>query len=583
MFCHNGTVRRPHRSRTFPSSSAQALRRFIIGMALAAAVVACGQGDGLTTETASGVTSGAEALTDAAREATASDAATGDTTATTASTGEESQAVETAAPVLDEEPPAEDAALAANEAADETEPTAVPEPIAAPIDPHLFSNEIMPILETVCAQCHTPGGPAAHDLEFATAQSVADAAQEIHWVTQTGLMPPWLASDLSVDFRNDYTLTEDQLDSISRWVDGGALIDVDPTTAIVSTVPRKVLDERDLVVTSVDGPYQGSTAVLDDYRCVIFDPQITETQWILAESFEADQVTVAHHAITTLASQEKRALAEAQDAADPGVGWRCYGGHGLDKAEGGYAFGLGGWAPGRPPSHQPEGYGIPLRPGDFIVVQMHYHFADEAPADLSRMVFDLASPEELAAVDGQFKTLRGALYLGPAEIPCYAGDTNPLCDRDAALQRVFELYGNRARFIPDFMLAQCDATPADYVDMTDGTAWSTCDLKVRNPGRIHSLGAHMHELGLAFRMTLNPDTPDGLILLDIPDWDFEWQFGYQPVDDIWITKDDVIRVECTWNRERAPYDAEGYVLWAEGTGDEMCYSGITTAPEAPPT
>ena len=74
------------------------------------------------------------------------------------------------------------------------------------------------------------------------------------------------------------------------------------------------------------------------------------------------------------------------------------------------------------------------------------------------------------------------------------------------------------------------------------------------------------------------DTDEELILLDIPDWDFEWQLGYQPVDDIVIDRNDVIRIDCGWNRERAPYEAVGYILWSDGTGDEMCYSSITTAP-----
>jgi len=66
--------------------------------------------------------------------------------------------------------------------------------------------------------------------------------------------------------------------------------------------------------------------------------------------------------------------------------------------------------------------------------------------------------------------------------------------------------------------------------------------------------------------------------LDIPDWDFQWQFNYHPVEEIILQYGDTIRVDCAWNRERAPYEAVGYILWSLGTGDEMCYSGITTAP-----
>ena len=46
-------------------------------------------------------------------------------------------------------------------------------------------------------------------------------------------------------------------------------------------------------------------------------------------------------------------------------------------------------------------------------------------------------------------------------------------------------------------------------------------------------------------MTLNPDTPEELVLLDIPVWDFDWQLIYEPTDSIIIDYGDTIRIECT--------------------------------------
>ncbi len=89
------------------------------------------------------------------------------------------------------------------------------------------------------------------------------------------------------------------------------------------------------MVTSAKGPYQGSLAVRDDYRCLIFDPEITEPSWILASHFEPDQTEVVHHGIITLASAELRQQAEFWDSLDPGPGWTCYGGNGLSTADGG--------------------------------------------------------------------------------------------------------------------------------------------------------------------------------------------------------------------------------------------------------
>ena len=92
-----------------------------------------------------------------------------------------------------------------------------------------------------------------------------------------------------------------------------------------------------------------------------------------------------------------------------------------------------------PPEISPEGYGV-LKPGDFLIIQLHYHFDYSAPPDLSQMLFDFASTEQLEANGGSFKNRQ--LFRGPAEIPCYEGDQHPLCDRDTAIKRAVELYGD---------------------------------------------------------------------------------------------------------------------------------------------
>ncbi len=458
--------------------------------------------------------------------------------------------------------------------------TEAPEPEPVVVDAS-FSTGVQPILEQSCASCHAPDQAGSAHFELATAADAQEWSDLLFDLTHTGAMPPWPASDLSLPFVGDPRLSEDQLASIAAWVDDGAELDVDPATPIVSSrAPSFIAEEnRDIVMTPSTGPFTGTPERRDDYRCLIYDPGNTETEWVLASHFEADQTEVVHHAIITMASADLRETADWIDESQPGPGWTCYGGSGLDSAGQGTVVRAGGWAPGGPVNRRPDGYALKMEPGDFFVVQIHYHYDGDIPADNSRFVLDLASDDEVAAAGGSFKPLTNVRYLGPAEIPCVEGDTHELCDRDAALANVVERFGDFVGLYPDFMLRQCNKTAADFAHMTDGTATSTCDLPVRNPGKITSVTGHMHELGSSIRLTLNPDTPDETILLDIPDWDFEWQFGYRPVDDIVIEQGDIIRVDCAWGRDRAPYEPVGYVLWSDGTGDEMCFSSITTAPD----
>ena len=86
---------------------------------------------------------------------------------------------------------------------------------------------------------------------------------------------------------------------------------------------------------------------------------------------------------------------------------------------------------------------------------------------------------------------------------------------------------------------------------------------------------HAHELGSAFRMTLDPGTGDELVLLDIDRWDFDWQFVYEPVDELYVTSDQTVRIECTWDRSlRDPNLEPAHVIWADGTDDEMCFATL---------
>ena len=67
------------------------------------------------------------------------------------------------------------------------------------------------------------------------------------------------------------------------------------------------------------------------------------------------------------------------------------------------------------------------------------------------------------------------------------------------------------------------------------------------------------------------------MLLDIPRWDFHWQNAYTLARPVEAQPGDVVRVTCrhdvgkrTQARLRRLRRTPRYVLWGEGTTDEMC-------------
>jgi hypothetical protein len=93
----------------------------------------------------------------------------------------------------------------------------------------------------------------------------------------------------------------------------------------------------------------------------------------------------------------------------------------------------------------------------------------------------------------------------------------------------------------------------------------------------------MHLLGAAIRLELNPGTPRAKVLLDIPRWDFHWQNAYTLVHAVEAEPGDVVRVTCRHDVGRRGRAGSGvpkkarYVLWGEGTTDEMCLGILQVA------
>ena len=438
-------------------------------------------------------------------------------------------------------------------------------PAATPPGGVSFASSIQPIITETCASCHTGDGPGTQHVRFDTADDVSRAAFAIAIVTETRFMPPWPASDESVPFDHDWSLTDEEIATILRWDDDGAPLDVDPNTEMIPVNGVVGLNDPDLVMRA-DGSYDGEFGQPDEYRCFVYDPKLTESTFVSDMEFIPQQTQVVHHAVGFVVPGSERAAVEERNGADGQGGWTCFGfspGNGADL--------IFTWAPGTDPTAFPDGTGLEMEAGDFFVLQTHYHYDVEADADQSTFAVNFATGADVDPIDL-------FTYLAPAEIPCGEGEEGPLCDRDAARQKAIDAYG-REGVLADALIGGC-GNPLDAPDgFVDGVAKSTCTSPVANPGEIVSVFGHEHEIGASFKMTLNPDTPEELVLLDIPVWDFDWQLIYEPTDSIVIDSGDTIRIECTWDRAlRDPLLEPAYVLWADGTNDEMCFSSVVTRP-----
>jgi len=85
--------------------------------------------------------------------------------------------------------------------------------------PITFAREISRLFYTNCAECHRPNGPAFSLLTYDEARPWAKAIKE---EVLERRMPPWGAVKGFASFQHDRGLTQEQIELIAEWVEGGA-------------------------------------------------------------------------------------------------------------------------------------------------------------------------------------------------------------------------------------------------------------------------------------------------------------------------------------------------------------------------
>jgi hypothetical protein len=94
-------------------------------------------------------------------------------------------------------------------------------------NPPTWNREMSRLVYGRCASCHRVGGTAFPLMTYQEAQPRAVAIKDAVLARR---MPPWGAVKGFGDFANDQGLTQEQVDLVSDWVEGGMLKGNNPNT-----------------------------------------------------------------------------------------------------------------------------------------------------------------------------------------------------------------------------------------------------------------------------------------------------------------------------------------------------------------
>jgi hypothetical protein len=196
-------------------------------------------------------------------------------------------------------------------------------------------------------------------------------------------------------------------------------------------------------------------------------------------------------------------------------------------------------------------------------MQVHYNLLAGDDEDVS------ATQLRLAAAGADLTNLETMLLPAPVELPCRPGhDASELCDRDAAMADVKERFGQGPGSTGDLLHLLCGSQPRP------GQVQS-CTRTIGEPMTVMGVAGHMHLLGREIRIEVNPGTDRARTVLDVPVWNFDDQ-GATPIEPVSLQPWDTVEVTCRhvqWLRDELPAfegQPERYVVWGEGTTDEMC-------------
>jgi len=318
---------------------------------------------------------------------------------------------------------------------------------------------------------------------------------------------------------------------------------------------------------------QAPAGATDDYRCILLDPKLTQSAFLSGAVLEPGNPKLVHHAILYRLQPGQVSAAEARDAADPRLGWSCFGDVGIrgDGVSGALGFldaapWVAAWATNGGEQRFPAGTGQLLENGSRLVLQMHYNLLNGGGVDDTRIRL------RIAPATAHLQPLRTMLLPAPVELPCAAGQSGPLCERSAALANLEQRFGAQSGMAVAGLQLLCGGSLTN----PRSCATQSCTRPVPAAMRIRAVAGHMHLLGRSIRVDLLPAAGGVRTLLDVTAWNFDDQRATALAHPVDARLGDRLRVTCTHDAKlrdlipelhRLP---ERYVVWGEGTADEMC-------------
>ncbi len=193
-----------------------------------------------------------------------------------------------------------------------------------------YAKHVAPILQEKCQVCHQPNSVAP--MSLLTYEDARPYAELMKYKVENRIMPPWhIDRTVGIQrFQNDRGLSNEQIETIVRWVDQGAQFgaerDLPPPREFPDPNRWQLSDQfgqPDLIVKSE--PYTLAALTEDKWWKPTVETGLTEPRWVRAIEIKPsypDGRRIVHHTLAYLRQEEAGIthLASTATGAQPSAG-----------------------------------------------------------------------------------------------------------------------------------------------------------------------------------------------------------------------------------------------------------------------
>lgn len=424
---------------------------------------------------------------------------------------------------------------------------------AGPTEPTVtFTKDVAPILYNSCISCHRQGeiGP----MSLITYQDVRPWAKSIRNKVASREMPPWGANPHYGRFKDDRSLTDKQIETISKWVDAGAPKGND---ADLPEVPKLAAGwtrgQPDVVIEmpyDFELPAEGEIPVIDFYVKAPFDRDV----YVKAVEVRPGTAGVVHHAGLYVIDKLPEG-AKLSGGHIIGPDGKSMSRNQVSRANGGSATQelqkLLSFVPGRGYEEYQGDAGQIIKAGSYVDFYMHYTPTGEPSSDRTKLgLYFAKSGQEVAhQIYHSFNVAGPTTYIVEGKELVPKGGANGRTGDDGE-----------------------GGTPLPNIPPYAENFKVVSVHSITEPITLYGLTPHLHLRGKSMRYTLT--SPDGKeeILLDVPKYDFNWQVYYELEKPRNLPAGSKVTVTTIFdNSPKNKYNPapEKEVWWSEQSWDEM--------------